>query len=495
MLIIKLYKYFFMGFIITSMVLLADCRDISYGAKPSGPNLFHGTLRPHPENPRYFTDGKGRAIYLTGSHVWDSLQDWGGPTPDFDYDAYLNLLKANNHNFIRLWRIGECTIKGTNPRTLITPMPWKRTGPGLANDGEPKFDLTRFDDEYFSRIRSRVKEAGNRGIYVSIMLFDGIYDWKTHPFNKENNVNGIDGDTFKDGTGRGVHALDLPDITRLNERYIRKVIDTVNDQDNVLYEVGNEIKRHSVEWQYHVINYIHAYEKKKLKKHPVGMTSTGGNGVDDVTNKDLFNSPADWISPRSSEPGQNYSYNPPPATGKKVIISDTDHLWGILSDPTPQWVWKSFLRGMNPILMDVLQNSAPGRTEKWNDPGRPGLAETRLAMGQTLKYASRMNLSKMMPFVELASTGYCLADRGVEYLVYFPFDDLRSREQYLHKLGIFDIKISVDLYAVPGTFRIERVNTMTNEITDGGIVEGGSNQYFKIPFTGDAVLYLYRDKM
>jgi len=113
---------------------------------------------------------------------------------------------------------------------------------------------------------------------------------------------------------------------------VKKVVDTVNDLDNVMYEVGNEIKRHSLSWQYHIINYIHDYENTKPKKHPVGMTSTGGDAKDDLTNDDLFNSPADWISPKSAEPGQNYSYNPPPSVGKKVIISDTDHLWGILSN-------------------------------------------------------------------------------------------------------------------------------------------------------------------
>ena len=31
-----------------------------------------GPLRRHPSNPRYFTDGSGKAIYLTGSHTWSN---------------------------------------------------------------------------------------------------------------------------------------------------------------------------------------------------------------------------------------------------------------------------------------------------------------------------------------------------------------------------------------------------------------------------------------
>ena len=29
-----------------------------------------------PTNPRYFTDDSGRAIYLTGSHFWTTIQEW-----------------------------------------------------------------------------------------------------------------------------------------------------------------------------------------------------------------------------------------------------------------------------------------------------------------------------------------------------------------------------------------------------------------------------------
>lgn len=72
-----------------------------------------GPLRVHPTNSRYFADGTGSVIYLTGSHTWASLQDCGldvgsvdtsDPPREFDFNAYLELLTENNHNFIRLWR-------------------------------------------------------------------------------------------------------------------------------------------------------------------------------------------------------------------------------------------------------------------------------------------------------------------------------------------------------------------------------------------------------
>jgi hypothetical protein len=110
-----------------------------------------GPLRVHPQNSRYFTDGSGRAIYLTGSHTWSNLQDQGpkDPPPPFDYGRYLDFLRERNHNVIRLWAWEQARWapwsdgKGPNPADwFIRPNPYARTGPGMALDGKPKFDLS-----------------------------------------------------------------------------------------------------------------------------------------------------------------------------------------------------------------------------------------------------------------------------------------------------------------------------------------------------------------
>ena len=72
--------------------------------------------------------------------------------------------------------------------------------------------------------------AGERGFYVSVMLFNGwsIHNkgegnpWDRHPFNRENNVNGIDGDPDARGEGSDVHTLRVPAITRLQEALRRQ---------------------------------------------------------------------------------------------------------------------------------------------------------------------------------------------------------------------------------------------------------------------------------
>jgi len=230
-----------------------------------------------------------------------------------------------------------------------------------------------------------------------------------------NNVNGIDGDANGDGVGKEVHRSPTSQVLNVQEAYVRKVLDTLHDLDNVLYEVVNEAIPESVPWQYHFIRFIKQYERdRQYAAHPVGMTffQLGEFGGGD--NATLFDSPADWISPGGYT---KYARNPPVADGRKVMLLDTDHIHGIGGDQ--DFVWESFFRGYNPIYMDPL-----GALHELTI-GEPVLNEpqherARMAMGEARRWAERLDLKRTLPHEELASTGYCLADPGQAYLVYVP---------------------------------------------------------------------------
>ncbi len=443
--------------------------------RPGRPPLA-GPLRVHPDNRRYFTDSSGRAVYLTGLHTWASLVDMSPTDPPaaFDYSAYLDRLDRYGHNFIRLWT-WELTRWDTGPRLgsrvhTVAPQAFARTGPGKALDGKPKFDLEKFDPEYFKRLRSRVEAAAGRGIFVSIMLFEGwglqfVRDaFQSHPFHPANNISGVRGARDGDGDGRGleIHTLADPAVTRIQEAYVRKVIDTVNDLDNVLYEISNENHPASTKWQYGMIDFIHRLEKGKARQHPVGMTFQYKGG----SNRVLFDSPADWISPN---PEGGYRDDPPAADGSKVIVTDTDHLWGIGGNGP--WVWKSMLRGMNPIFMDPYDGVVLGRRFD------PKFEPIRTGMGHALRVAERIDLARMTPRGAWASSGYCLASDGegpATYLVYLP------------KGGDAD----VDLSAAQGKISVEWIDPDDGRSTSGGTVAGGARRKFIAPFAGLAVLLL-----
>lgn len=441
-----------------------------------------GPLYVHPRNPRYFADGSGRAIVLVGSHTWDNLQETGRTDPprSFDWGAYLDFLTERGHNFFRLW----CWETGWWPmKTLGTlyfdPMPFARTGPGVALDGKPRFDLEKFDEGYFKRMRQRVIEAGERGFYVSIMLFDGwsvdeknaVYGnpWPGHYLNRENNANGVDGDPENVGDGRATHQLLVPAVTRVQERYVGKVIDTVGDLPNVLYEISNESGGYSYEWQYHMIRYIHQVEARRPMRHPVGMTIPFPGG----DNEKILNSEAEWVSPKlGSDPNC-----PDVADGRKVILDDTDHLWGIGGDRT--WAWKSFLRGRNPLFMDPYTSREIWWDELKNwDGSDPKWESLRRNLGYIRRLSLKVDLAELTPRGDLCSTGYCLATG--------PGAVKPALIAYQPQEGQF----TLDLSAVKARLTLEWLNPADGKTVAGGKIRGGGRVTLKPPFAGDAVALL-----
>ncbi|HZA57141.1 MAG TPA: DUF6298 domain-containing protein, partial [Candidatus Udaeobacter sp.] len=203
-----------------------------------------GPLRTNTANPRYFFDSNGSPVYLAGSYQ-NPYNTLGGGAGDFS--TYFDFLAQQNHNFTRLWAWEESPwTYDQNGRVSFSLQPYERTGPGSALDGGLKFDLTRFDQAYFDQLRARVMEAGERGIYVSLILFEGfssqrkvrqVNPWLADPFQRDNNINGINADPNGNGRGEEFFSLTLPPLTALQEAFIRKIVDTLNDLDNVLYEV------------------------------------------------------------------------------------------------------------------------------------------------------------------------------------------------------------------------------------------------------------------
>jgi hypothetical protein len=460
---------------------------VSCGGTSADAVSAKGPLRIHPRNPRYFTDGTGRAVFLTGSHTWANLQDTGiPPVRPFDWTGYLEMMRQHNHNFMRLWSWEQAAwAPWTSDKIVFEPHPYLRKGPGTALDGGLKFDLQAFNPEYFKRMRARITEAGKLGIYVSIMLFQGFSSkkpgcgnpWPGNPFNVQNNINGIDSDKNQDAS----IDLDLPKVREIQTAYIKKVIDSVNDLNNVLYEVVNEGGEKS--WDWFVVDTVHQYETGKPKQHPVGLTGYGAESL-----SEMLASKAEWVSPGSGD-GRNFMTDPPAWNGNKVCVLDTDHLWG--HGGTVPWAWKSLVRGYNTLLMDAWEPIAgkPCPEVNWgprigyprrnlNRRDDPTWEPVRKAIGHTRTWASRMDLAAMTPSTDIASTGYCLANPGREYLVYLPEGD----------------QVALTLPPAYGSLQVEWMHPVDGTIVPGGTLRAGARKYFAVPFVGPAVLYV-RNKL
>ncbi len=467
---------------------------------------FYGPLKKNPTNPRYFTDQSGKAIYLTGSHTWAVMQEmWpeNEPRHDMDYDGFLQMMEDNNHNFLRFWQYSLYTknCPWSNIPTLFDPMPFERTGPGLARDGLPKFDLTKLSQAYFDRLYSRVEKAARHGIYVSVMLFEawGLkwatpdqQPWDYHVFNPDNNINSIT-DQVRAEAGKyagnyvGIFSLDCPSVLEYQKLFVRKVVDTVNGFDNILYEICNEIPNtpEALEWEVTLCEYLREYEREKPKQHMIGITAEGGDQV----NEELFATPVDWISP-SNGAAFEYRYNPPPATGLRVIFNDTDHLWGHGCEVN--WIWKSFTRGMNVLLMDPWE-PIPGDLDWWQDGDVTrnqryyyAWDDMRRNLGYTRVIAQSFDLNHCLPDLKFCTSTYCLAHKNQQYVCFFPAGGYEG----------------LDLTGLDGVFKVQWLNPATGisypgeplNADLGSVHAVHQRAALRAPFDGPAVLLIYKHK-
>jgi hypothetical protein len=199
-------------------------------------------IRLHPKNPHYFLfHGKAVALISSGEHYGAVMN------ADFNYHRYLATLEAEGMNYTRLfggsYREVPAKSFGILHNTLAPEpgrylAPWARSNtPGYEGGGN-KFDLDRWNPEFFARYRDLLSEAAKRGVVVELTLFSSHYQemqWKISALNPANNVNGTAALDWKK-----LHTLENGNILAHQERYTRQLVREANGFDNVIFEIQNE---------------------------------------------------------------------------------------------------------------------------------------------------------------------------------------------------------------------------------------------------------------
>jgi hypothetical protein len=449
-------------------------------------------LKQHAGNWRYFDDGSGKPVYLVSSHTWMvDLSSPGWPQADWDankLNKYLDFTQYWNLNFIRTWMWEHDTgAEGI----------WVKNAQG-------KFDLNQLNQAYFDRLHTFVREAEKRHIYVGVMLFQGFSgaislktlnattwkNWELHPMNATNNINSINGDPTREGYGIEIHNVENTAIMPYWEAYVKKMVDTFNDCNNVIWEMGNEDPYPP--FSKHFIDVIHSYEKTKSRQHLVWYSGGASTG-----NANIYSSNADVYGPETEgdwgKMNAVYFRNPPVVSHHKPEILDSDHLGNHTTPVTftaldqRNWTWKSFLRGYHPLFMDSYDHpnwySIPPTA---NHPiagvsTNPLWDPQRKSLGNTLQFSNKMkDLAATQPTddTELCSTGYCLYSSGNEYVAYQP-----------------EVSGSITLDLAAGSYKVETFDTDDSsfETTKISGWAGGKRTFEKPAHVNqDWVLYVVR---
>ena len=234
------------------------------------------TIKPislHPQNPHYFLyDGK--PLILIGS-----TEHYGAVMNlDFDYVKYLDEIASSGLNVTRTFSgiyvepqgafgILKNTLAPAQGRYIC---PWARSQEAGYGNGGNKFDLSKWDENYFSRLKDFITKAGERNIIVELDLFSNFYDtiqWKLSPLYVKNNVNNIG--NIKDH--KEILSLRHPEILDVQEKMVRKIVSELKDFGNLYYEVCNEPYFGDTlalaEWEKHMTGVAVDAEKGFDQKH------------------------------------------------------------------------------------------------------------------------------------------------------------------------------------------------------------------------------------
>ena len=246
---------------------------------PAGVLAAEKPLALHPHNPHYFIWRGEPTILITSGEHYGALLNL-----DFDYVRYFDELQKNRLNHTRTFSgvyretsdsfgITDNTL-APKPERFVCP--WARSEtPGYV-DGGNKFDVTKWDQAYFDRLRDFMTQAQKRGVVVEMNLFCPMYEdkmWAACPMNPVNNVNELEAAPREE-----VYTLKHAKLTEVQLAVTRKIVEELRDFDNLYFEVCNEpyFGGVTMEWQHRIIDEIAAAEKEFPEKHLISLNVANG---------------------------------------------------------------------------------------------------------------------------------------------------------------------------------------------------------------------------
>ena len=220
-------------------------------------------------NPHYLAQD-GRPILLVGSgEHYGALLNRA-----FDYATYFETLHTDGLNQVRVFSGTYREVPGSfaiedntlAPKSADFLCPYTVTEAG-------KFDLSQWNEAYFTRLHELLTSARDNGVVVEFVLFCFWYEgklWQQSPLHPANTVQAI-GPDDKEQVFTVDNAL-LPYL----EALVRKIVTEINEFDNVYLEICNEpYSRHDHtdyrDFQAHIAEIIADTEATLPNRHLIAL--------------------------------------------------------------------------------------------------------------------------------------------------------------------------------------------------------------------------------
>ena len=419
----------------------------------------------HPDNPHYFLwRGKPTVLVTSAEHYGAVLN------LDFDYARYLDELQAHGLNHTRVFSgtyrevptSFQITDNTLAPKPGRFACPWARSDQPGESDGGKKFDLTNWDDAYFTRLKDFLTKANERGVVVEFNLFCPMYAeelWQANPMNARNNVNGV-GNCPRDE----LLALKHQDLTDVQLAVTRKFVQELRDFDNLYYEVCNEPYFGSVTmaWQHRIVDAIVEAERDYPHKHLISLNVANGRKKVD--------------QPHPAVSIFNFHYCTPPDTvamnfGLNRVIGENETGFRGRDDVLYRTEgWDFLLDGgalYNNLDYSFTTAHPDGSFREYKSPGG-GSRELRQQLGVLKRFLDGFDFVRMRPDKNVLKkvTGDLVAsalmdpDRAYAVYLHVPLPP-KPKNLADHLRSNIEAEVAIDL--PPGSYRATWIDTKTGD--------------------------------
>ena len=416
----------------------------------------------HPENPHYFIYKNKPTILVTSGEHYGAVLNL-----DFDFVTYLDALSRDSLNLTRIFSGAYLEPKGAFKieRNTLAPArgrfisPWQRSETAGHIDGGNKFDLTRWNEDYFTRLKDFMSEAEKRNVVVELAFFCPFYEdslWQMSPMHANNNVNSVGPEDRED-----VYTLDKSaGLLEIQDALVRKIVDELKGFGNLIYEICNEpyFGGVTMEWQHHIASVVQDAEQEFEHKHLISQNI--------ANDKLLIKDPHPGVSVF------NFHYAYPP-----VAVSQNYHLNKVIGDNETGFDgnadstyrregWSFILNGG--ALYNNLDYSFTAEHEDGSfqyPPTQPGggTAALRNQLRSLKDFMNGFDFLMMKPDSTVVTVegkrAYVLAEEGKQYAI------------YIFGGGPFSFDVSVP----PGNYTVEFFNPLTGFFDDKQKVVSNGN--------------------
>jgi hypothetical protein len=424
----------------------------------------------HPDNPHYFLwRGQPTLLITSGEHYGAVLNR------DFDYRKYLDTLARDGLNLTRTFTGVYCEPPGAFniTRNTLAPAPgrlicpWARSDQPGYHGGGNKFDLTRWDPEYFARLKNFMAHAATRGVVVELNLFCPFYEetmWALSPMNARNNVNGVGAVARTNVYTLDRHGGLLP----FQENLVRQLVTTLRDFDNLYYEICNEPYFGGVTraWQHRIADVIVEAERAPGARHLISMN--------------IANDKAKIENPHPAVSIFNFHYAYPPDTvamnyGLNKVIGDNETGFRGTNDLPYRFEAWSFLLAGGGLFNHLDYSFTAGHEDGTfvypaHQPGggNPAFRRQLKILGDFLR---GLDFLRMKPEPAVVAGGvppghraYALAEPGRAYAIYLGRDPRDKNAPTGPQSPTLQLRLPAGEYAAewlnPRTGQVERRDTV-----------------------------------